>query len=71
MPRGRAACFARHDQLGRAGLPGEVDRHLWDRFGAALFISVIDGAVQAAVQRERDGAGAVIVNPVGSKAIMT
>ena len=38
------------DELGRSGLAGEVDRHFWQRFGAAMLISVIDGAVQAAVQ---------------------
>lgn len=58
------------DALGRAGLPGEVDRHFWDRFGAAILISVIDGAVQAGVQRENDG-DAVIVNPAGSRDVMT
>src|SRR5271170_2798230 len=30
------------------GLPGTVNRHFWDRFGAALLISVIDGAIQTA-----------------------
>lgn len=58
------------DALGRSGLPGEVDRHFWDRFGAAILISVIDGAVQAAVQRDTQG-DAVIVNPAGSKDVMT
>lgn len=58
------------DELGRAGLPGEVDRHFWDRFGAAILISVIDGAVQAAVQGE-NGGNAVIVNPSSSTQIMT
>ncbi|MBM0105789.1 type IV secretion system protein VirB10 [Steroidobacter sp. S1-65] len=58
------------DALGRAGLPGEVDRHFWDRFGAAILISVIDGAVQAGVQRQNDG-DAVIVNPAGSRDVMT
>ena len=29
-------------------LPGEVNRHFWQRFGAAMLISLIDGAVQAA-----------------------
>ena len=51
-------------------LPGEVDRHFWDRFGAAILVSVIDGAVQAAVQRESRG-NSVIVNPAGSTDIMT
>jgi type IV secretion system protein VirB10 len=58
------------DELGRSGLPGEVDRHFWDRFGAAILISVIDGAVQAAVQRESRG-NSVTVNPAGSSDIMT
>ena len=46
------------DELGRSGLPGEVNRHFWERFGAAMLISVVDGAVQAAVQsrqRRRHG----------------
>jgi type IV secretion system protein VirB10 len=58
------------DELGRSGLPGEVDRHFWDRFGAAILISVIDGTVQAAVQREAHG-NSVTVNPGGSTDIMT
>ncbi len=45
------------DELGRAGLPGEVNRHFWERFGAAMLISVIDGAVQAP-QSPRSGSGA-------------
>jgi len=58
------------DELGRSGLPGEVDRHFWDRFGAAILISVIDGGVQAAVQRESRG-DSVVVNPAGSTSVMT
>ncbi len=58
------------DELGRSGLPGQVDRHFWDRFGAAILISVIDGAVQAAVQRQTQG-NSVTVNPAGSSDIMT
>lgn len=59
------------DELGRAGLPGEVNRHFWERFGAAILVSVIDGAVQSAVQRSSNGDGAVIVNPSTSRDVMT
>jgi type IV secretion system protein VirB10 len=59
------------DELGRAGLPGEVNRHFWDRFGAAMLISVIDGAVQAAVQSSARGGGAIIYNPSTSQNALT
>ena len=57
------------DELGRSGLPGIVDRHFMDRFGAALLISVVEGAVQAAAQ-PRSG-GAVIVNPTAATDVVT
>jgi type IV secretion system protein VirB10 len=59
------------DPLGRAGLPGQVNRHFWDRFGAAILISMIDGAVQAAVQSSGKAAGAIIYNPSSSRDIAT
>jgi type IV secretion system protein VirB10 len=59
------------DELGRSGLPGAVDRHFWERFGAAMLVSVIDGAVQAAVQSSRNGNGTVIVNPSASQDVLT
>jgi type IV secretion system protein VirB10 len=58
------------DELGRSGLPGEVDRHFWERFGAAILVSVIDGTVQATVRSATDG-GAVIVNPSSTETVMT
>jgi type IV secretion system protein VirB10 len=58
------------DELGRSGLPGEVDRHFWDRFGAAILVTVIDGAVQAAVQ-SRNNSGTVIVDPSAPRDVMT
>lgn len=57
------------DELGRSGLPGEVNRHFFERFGAAILISVIDGAVQSAVTSR--GGSAVIVNPSTSQDVMT
>jgi type IV secretion system protein VirB10 len=58
------------DELGRAGLPGAVNRHFFERFGAALLISIVDGAVQAAVAAHSNG-GAVIYNPTTSEDVMT
>jgi type IV secretion system protein VirB10 len=57
------------DELGRSGLPGQVNRHFLERFGAAILISVIDGAVQAKVQSS--GNGTVIYNPSTSTDVIT
>lgn len=59
------------DELGRAGLSGEVERHFWQRFGAAMLVTVIDGAVQAAVQSASRGDGTVIYNPSAGQGVMT
>jgi type IV secretion system protein VirB10 len=59
------------DELGRSGLPGTVDRHFWERFGAAMLVSVIDGAVQSAIQSSRGSSGTVIVNPSATQDVMT
>jgi type IV secretion system protein VirB10 len=59
------------DELGRSGLPGSVDRHFWERFGAALLVSILDGGIQAAVQSSRGNSGTVIVNPSGTQDVMT
>ncbi|KND61525.1 Inner membrane protein of type IV secretion of T-DNA complex, TonB-like, VirB10 [Candidatus Burkholderia verschuerenii] len=37
------------DPLGRSGMDGAVDRHFWQRFGGALLLSTVDGAIQAGV----------------------
>jgi type IV secretion system protein VirB10 len=34
------------DGLGRAGLTGEVDAHLWARFGGAVLLTLFDAALQ-------------------------
>jgi type IV secretion system protein VirB10 len=59
------------DELGRSGLPGTVNTHFWERFGAAMLVSVIDGAVEGAVQSAHGGSGTVIVNPSGTQGVMT
>jgi type IV secretion system protein VirB10 len=59
------------DELGRSGLPGSVDRHFWERFGAAMLVSILDGGIQAAVQSSRGNSGTVIVNPSGTQDVMT
>jgi type IV secretion system protein VirB10 len=59
------------DELGRAGLPGEVNTHFWARFGAAMLVSIINGAVDAGVQSTRSGNGTVVVNPTASQGVMT
>jgi type IV secretion system protein VirB10 len=59
------------DELGRSGLPGEVNNHFWQRFGAALMVTVIDGAVEGAVQSSRSSSGTVIVNPSATQDVLT
>jgi type IV secretion system protein VirB10 len=59
------------DELGRSGLPGTVDHHFWQRFGAAMLVSVVDGVVQSAVQSSRGSAGAVVVNPSSTQDVLT
>jgi type IV secretion system protein VirB10 len=59
------------DELGRSGLPGTVDRHFRDRFGAAILMSIIDGAVQAAAAHQAGNNGALVLNPSGTRDITT
>lgn len=37
------------DPLGRSGVEGEVERHFWQRFGGALLLTTVEGAIQAGV----------------------
>jgi type IV secretion system protein VirB10 len=57
------------DALGRSGLDGEVDRHFWQRFGAAILISLVDGAAEAA--QRSGGSGTVIYDPSASTNVAT
>jgi type IV secretion system protein VirB10 len=58
------------DALGRAGVPGAVDNHFAARFGAAVLLSIIDGAISGFVAHEQGSAG-VIYNPQGSRDVAT
>ena len=59
------------DELGRSGLPGAVDRHFFERFGAAILISVIDGAIKTAVEGQREDGDTLVLNPSGTQDLMT
>jgi type IV secretion system protein VirB10 len=58
------------DELGRSGLPGDVNRHFFERFGAAILISVINGVVQGAANRN-SGGSTLVVSPTNSSEVVT
>jgi type IV secretion system protein VirB10 len=51
------------DELGRSGLSGTIDRHWWLRFGTAILITVIDGAVQGFTESHGSGNSSIVLNP--------
>jgi type IV secretion system protein VirB10 len=59
------------DELGRSGLPGQVDRHFWERFGAAILISVIDGTVQAIANSQNSGSSGPVYNTGTPRDVMS
>ncbi|HEX5209237.1 MAG TPA: type IV secretion system protein VirB10 [Steroidobacteraceae bacterium] len=58
------------DALGRSGLEGSVNRHFWQRFGAAALVSTLDGVVQSEVQSSARG-GTVVLDPAASEDVLT
>jgi type IV secretion system protein VirB10 len=58
------------DELGRSGLAGQVNNHFWERFGAAILMTVINGTVQGLVNRQ-NSSGSVVVSPATSTDVMT
>jgi type IV secretion system protein VirB10 len=58
------------DALGRSGLEGKVNRHFWQRFGAAALVSTIDGVVESEVQSSSRG-GTVVLDPTASEDVLT
>lgn len=45
------------DALGRAGFDGHVNTHFWQRFGAAIMMSLISDSVSMLTNRETGGSG--------------
>lgn len=57
------------DPLGRTGMDGAVNRHFWQRFGGAIVLSVVDGALlagQSAVAKS----GTVTVNTGNTSSVI-
>lgn len=59
------------DELGRSGLPGEVNHHFWERFGAAMLVSVVDGVIQAGIQSSRHDSTSIVLNPTSTQDVIT
>jgi type IV secretion system protein VirB10 len=67
------------DELGRAGVTGEIDNHFWERFGNGIMLSLIEdiGAAAVASQQKSGGNGGnntVVAFPntvQGTQAVMT
>ncbi len=57
------------DVLGRSGLDGDVNRHFWQRFGAAVLVSAIDGVVQSEVQSS-SRSSTVVLDPTASADVL-
>ncbi|CAZ15840.1 type IV secretion system protein VirB10 [Xanthomonas albilineans] len=45
---------AASDELGRPGVSGEIDNHFWDRFGAAIMLSLLNDASAFMIAREQN-----------------
>jgi type IV secretion system protein VirB10 len=58
------------DALGRSGVAGALDTHFGERFGAAVLVSLIDGAVSGIAARQ-PGTGTVVYNMQGSRDVAT
>ena len=58
------------DELGRAGVTGNVNNHFFARFGAALLVTVIDGALQGVAQHQESSGSTVVMNPQGGQQVI-
>lgn len=51
------------DEGSEVGLPGEVKRHFWQRFGSSILLSVVSGAASSL----GDGSNAVVIGTSGTQ----
>jgi type IV secretion system protein VirB10 len=58
------------DAVGRAGVPGSVDRHTAERFGAAFLLSLVDVGI-AAIAARGQGSGVVVYGGQQSRDVAT
>jgi type IV secretion system protein VirB10 len=54
------------DALGRSGITGNIDNHFFQRFGAGLFLSVVDDVGNAYIQRQNESEGDVYTSTTSS-----
>lgn len=52
--------------LGAAGIDGAVDNRWPERLGAAMLVSLVDGAVKIAIGNSQDSDGSVVVSQAGT-----
>ncbi|WP_421937315.1 type IV secretion system protein VirB10 [Phenylobacterium sp.] len=57
------------DALGQGGFDGAVDTRFWDRFGAALLLSVVDDGASAVAGGDRRGATARLPSDAAALAV--
>jgi type IV secretion system protein VirB10 len=54
------------DSLGRSGMSGWVNTHFWERFGTAIFLSVLRGGVQT-FNSQTKGDGVLVSTNTGEE----
>ena len=58
------------DTLGRTGLTGAVDTHFWARFGGALMLTIVDGALKAGVASVSKGNNNTSIDTSGTQSVI-
>ena len=59
------------DALGRAGFDGEIDTHFWERFGAGMLLSVVDGGGRELSKQDRTSSAGRLPSDAAGVALQT